>query len=615
MPRTILGISAFYHDSAATIVREGKIEAAAQEERFTRKKHDERFPENAIGFCLNHSNTTANEIDYVAFYEKPFLKFDRLIETYLRYAPKGFRSFCAAMPQWLRTKLHHPRVIREALGKGFSKPILFVDHHMSHAASAFFPSPFEKAAIVTLDGVGEWDTTSIAFGDGNRIEMLKSLKFPHSIGLLYSAFTYFLGFRVNSGEYKLMGLAPYGRPKYVSRIEEKLIDRKADGSFALEMQYFTYPHTLEMVGDAFQNLFGFPRRRPEERITQEHMDLAASIQVVAEKLIVRICEYAKQLTGSNRLCLAGGVALNCVANGKLLKSDLFDKIWIQPASGDAGGSLGAALFAYYQLLNRERVVTPQDSMEGSLLGPSYSTEEIEEALNTDRAIFERYTEENELLRTVAQDISQGKAVGWFQGRMEFGPRALGARSILGDPRSDDMQSKLNLKIKYRESFRPFAPSVLKSDAHRYFDLEDESPYMLLVAPVSDSIRRTLNEEEQAAMEGPDLNDRVQVCRSDLPAVTHVDFSARVQTVDESRNGRYYRLLQTFKETTGCSTLINTSFNVRGEPIVNTPSDALRCFCTTEMDTLVIEDFVLRKESQPGELIEKYKRHAQSFQLD
>ena len=615
MPRTILGISAFYHDSAAAIVREGKVESAAQEERFTREKHDERFPEHAIRFCLNHSNTTANEVDYVAFYEKPFLKFDRLIETYLSYAPMGFRSFCAAMPQWLKTKLHHPRVIRKALGKGFSKPILFVDHHMSHAASAFFPSPFEKAAIVTLDGVGEWDTTSIAIGDGNHIEMLKSLKFPHSIGLLYSAFTYFLGFRVNSGEYKLMGLAPYGRPTYVSRIEKKLIDQKADGSFALDMRYFTYPHTLEMVGDAFQNLFGFPRRRPEERITQEHLDLAASIQMVAEKLIVRICEYAKQLTGANQLCLAGGVALNCVANGKLLKSGLFDQIWVQPASGDAGGSLGAALFAYYQLLNRERVVTLQDSMGGSLLGPSYSPDEIEEALNTDRAIFERHTEENELLQAAVEDIAQGKAVGWFQGRMEFGPRALGARSILGDPRSDNMQSKLNLKIKYRESFRPFAPSVLREDAKTYFDLDDESPYMLLVAPVSDSIRRTLSEKENAAMESPDLNDRVQVRRSELPAITHVDCSARIQTVDESRNGKYGRLLQTFKKATGCSALINTSMNVRGEPIVNTPSDALRCFCATEMDTLVIENFILRKESQPRGLIDKYKRHAESFQLD
>ena len=615
MQRTILGISAFYHDSAATIVREGKIEAAAQEERFTREKHDERFPEHAINFCLNHSNTTANEVDYVAFYEKPFLKFDRLIETYLSYAPKGFRSFCAAMPQWLRTKLHHPRAIRKALGKGFNKPILFIDHHMSHAASAFFPSPFEKAAIVTLDGVGEWDTTSVAFGDGNRIEMLKSLKFPHSIGLLYSAFTYFLGFRVNSGEYKLMGLAPYGRPRYVSLIEEKLIDQKPDGSFALDMRYFTYPHTLEMVGDAFQNLFGFPRRRLEERITQEHMDLAASIQVVAEKLIVGICQYAKKLTGSNQLCLAGGVALNCVANGKLLRSGLFDKIWIQPASGDAGGSLGAALFAYYQLLNRERDIAPLDSMEGSLLGPSYSPDEIEEALNTEGAIFEHHTKENELLQAAVEDIAQGKAVGWFQDRMEFGPRALGARSILGDPRSDEMQSRLNLKIKYRESFRPFAPSVLKEDAQRYFDLKDDSPYMLLVAPVNDSIRRTLNQKEKAAMESSNLNDRVQVRRSDLPAITHLDFSARVQTVDKVRNQRYYRLLQSFREATGCSLLINTSFNVRGEPIVNTPRDALRCFCATEMDTLVIENFILRKESQPRELIEKYKRHAESFQLD
>ncbi|MDE0769171.1 MAG: carbamoyltransferase [Opitutaceae bacterium] len=615
MSKTILGISAFYHDSAAAVVREGKIEAAAQEERFTRIKHDERFPDNAISYCLEHSETDAKEIDYIAFYEKPFLKFDRLIETYLAYAPRGFRSFCKAMPQWLRTKLHHPRVIRKALGKGFDSPILFIEHHMSHAASAFFPSPFEKSAIVTLDGVGEWDTTSIAVGEGNRIEMLKSLKFPHSIGLLYSAFTYFLGFRVNSGEYKLMGLAPYGRPEYVSQIEEKLLDVKEDGSFALNMDYFTYPYTLAMVGKEFERLFGFQRRRPENTIRQEHMDLAASIQVVAERLVLNVCRQAKKITGADNLCLAGGVALNCVANGKLLKSGLFKKIWIQPASGDAGGALGAALFAYYQLLNRKREISPQDSMEGSRLGPSYSPNEIEKALKAVGAHYERYSDEEQLLKSTAERIAGGKIVGWFNGRMEFGPRALGGRSILGDPRSSDMQSRMNLKIKYRESFRPFAPSVLTEDAPLYFDLAEESPYMLIVAPINETIRAQLAEEERKLMEDADLTKRVNVRRSDLPAITHVDMSARIQTVDAQRGGRYFKLLQAFKEATGCGVLVNTSFNVRGEPIVNTPMDAIRCFLATEMDTLVIEDFVLHRESQPEELLERFRTHIENFKLD
>jgi|TARA_B110000467_G_scaffold155562_1_gene167978 carbamoyltransferase len=615
MSKTILGISAFYHDSAAAVVREGKIEAAAQEERFTRIKHDERFPDNAISYCLEHSETDAKEIDYIAFYEKPFLKFDRLIETYLAYAPRGFRSFCKAMPQWLRTKLHHPRVIRKALGKGFDSPILFIEHHMSHAASAFFPSPFEKSAIVTLDGVGEWDTTSIAVGEGNRIEMLKSLKFPHSIGLLYSAFTYFLGFRVNSGEYKLMGLAPYGHPEYVSQIEEKLLDVKEDGSFALNMDYFTYPYTLAMVGKEFERLFGFQRRRPENTIRQEHMDLAASIQVVAERLVLNVCRQAKKITGADNLCLAGGVALNCVANGKLLKSGLFKKIWIQPASGDAGGALGAALFAYYQLLNRKREISPQDSMEGSRLGPSYSPNEIEKALKAVGAHYERYSDEEQLLKSTAERIAGGKIVGWFNGRMEFGPRALGGRSILGDPRSSDMQSRMNLKIKYRESFRPFAPSVLTEDAPLYFDLAEESPYMLIVAPINETIRAQLAEEERKLMEDADLTKRVNVRRSDLPAITHVDMSARIQTVDAQRGGRYFKLLQAFKEATGCGVLVNTSFNVRGEPIVNTPMDAIRCFLATEMDTLVIEDFVLHRDSQPEELLERFRTHIENFKLD
>jgi carbamoyltransferase len=615
MPKTILGISAFYHDSAAAVVREGKIEAAAQEERFTRIKHDERFPDNAISYCLEHSKMTAREVDYIAFYEKPFLKFDRLIETYLAYAPRGFRSFCKAMPQWLRTKLHHPRVIRKALGKGFDKPILFVEHHMSHAASAFYPSPFEKSAIVTLDGVGEWDTTSICLGDGNRIEMLKSLKFPHSIGLLYSALTYFLGFRVNSGEYKLMGLAPYGQPEYVAQIEEKLLDLKEDGSFALNMDYFTYPYALAMVGKEFERLFGFRRRHPEDAIKQEHMNLAASIQIVAERLVVNVCRHAKEITGADNLCLAGGVALNCVANGKLIKTGLFKNIWIQPASGDAGGALGAALFTYYQLLNRKREISPEDSMEGSRLGPSYSDHDIENALKEAGAQYEHYSDEKQLLRTTAEHIAGGRVVGWFNGRMEFGPRALGGRSILGDPRSGDMQSRMNLKIKYRESFRPFAPSVLKEDGPLYFDLVEESPYMLLVAPISELIRAQLTEEEKVIMEDVDLTKRVNVRRSELPAITHVDMSARIQTVDALRSGRYFKLLQAFKEATGCGVLVNTSFNVRGEPIVNTPNDAIRCFLATEMDTLVIEDFVLHRESQPIELLQRYRNHMDRFKLD
>lgn len=615
MSKTILGISAFYHDSAATVVRDGKIEAAAQEERFTRKKHDESFPSNAISYCLENSNISEAQIDYVAFYEKPFLKFDRLIETYLAYVPYGFRSFCRAIPQWLRTKLHHPRFIRKALGKDFNSPVLFIEHHMSHAASAFFPSPFEKAAIVTIDGVGEWDTTSIAYGEGNRIEMLKSLKFPHSIGLLYSAFTYFLGFRVNSGEYKLMGLAPYGRPEYVSLIEEKLLDEKSDGSFALNMDYFTYPHTLEMVGSEFEKLFGFQRRRPEETIRQEHMNLAASIQIVAERLILNICKHAKEATGADNLCLAGGVALNCVANGKLHKSGLFKKIWIQPASGDAGGSLGAALFAYYQLLDRKREASPDDSMQGSRLGPSYESQEIEKELQACGASYERFSDEEPLLEAIAQQIAKGSVVGWFNGRVEFGPRALGGRSILGDPRSSEMQSRMNLKIKYRESFRPFAPSVMKEDVSLYFDLAGESPYMLLVAPIRNSICSKLSEEEKTAMEDPDLAKRVNVRRSELPAITHVDLSARIQTLDAERDGRYYRLVKCFKEATGCGVLVNTSFNVRGEPIVNTPSDAIRCFLATEMDILVLEDFVLHRESQPRALLERYRNHVETFDLD
>ena len=615
MSKTILGISAFYHDSAAALVKNGEITAAAQEERFTRKKHDEVFPTQAVAYCLKEAGLKAESLDYVAFYEKPLLKFDRLIETYLAYAPRGFRSFSKAIPQWLKTKLHHPREIRKALKKEYKGSILFIEHHMSHAASAFFPSPFEEAAILTLDGVGEWDTTSIAVGEGNSIKMLKTISFPHSVGLLYSAFTYFTGFRVNSGEYKLMGLAPYGQPRFVNLILEKLVDLKADGSFALNMAFFTYPYALTMTGSAFEQLFGIKRRQPDEQLEQVHMDLAASIQIVTEKLVRGLAVHAREITGKKKLCLAGGVALNCVANGEILRGKIFDDVWIQPAAGDAGGALGAALFTHYQLLGNERKVQPRDSMQGSLLGPRWTNEAIEDAIIAEEAVHKRLDIESSLLENIVGHLSEGKVVGWFSGRMEFGPRALGSRSILGDPRSSDMQSRMNLKIKFRESFRPFAPSVLEEDTSDYFEAIDSSPYMLLVAPVEDSIRNDLSKEEQTLMIDPDLRKRVNVKRSTIPAITHVDYSARVQTVTEERHGRYYRLIKAFKERTGCSVLVNTSFNVRGEPIVNTPKDALRCFLSTGMDVLVMENCILLKTDQAPELIARYKGHEQSFDLD
>jgi carbamoyltransferase len=615
MPKNILGISAYYHDSAAALVSDGRISAAAQEERFSRKKHDERFPEHAVQFCLQEAGITADDLDYVVFYLFPFLKFDRLIETYLAYAPRGFWSFSKAIPLWLKTKLHHPRKIRKALKKQYKGPILFVEHHMSHAASAFYPSPFEEAAIVTLDGVGEWDTTSIAIGEGNNIRMLKTISFPHSIGLLYSAFTYFTGFRVNSGEYKLMGLAPYGTPEYVDLILEKLVDIKADGSFALNMDYFTYPYGLTMTGKAFETLFGIKRRRPEEQLEQVHMDIAASIQVVTEKMVHALALHAREITGKDKLCLAGGVALNCVANGKILREGLFDDVWIQPAAGDAGGALGAALFTHYQLQGNDRTTDPQDSMRGSLLGSHWSNDEIETAIAAEGAVHKRVDDESSLLETTAKLLSEDHVVGWFAGRMEFGPRALGSRSILGDPRSGEMQSRMNLKIKFRESFRPFAPSALEEDTSDYFEGIESSPYMLLVAPVDQAIRKDLSEEAQALMEDPDLMKRVNVERSTLPAITHVDYSARVQTVTEARHGRYHRLISAFKARTGCGVLVNTSFNVRGEPIVQTPQDALRCFLSTGMDVLVMENCVLMKQDQPEELLARYKGYEQSFDLD
>ena len=615
MSKTILGISAFYHDSAAALVRDGRIEAAAQEERFTRRKHDERFPVHAVEYCLEEVGIEPEALDYVVFYEKPLLKFDRLIETYLAYVPRGFRSFATAIPQWLKTKLHHPQEILKSLNKSYKGPILFVEHHLSHAASAFYPSPFEEAAIITLDGVGEWDTTSLAVGEGNRIRMLKTIHFPHSIGLLYSAFTYFTGFRVNSGEYKMMGLAPYGKPQFADLILDKLVDMKSDGSFALDTDYFTYPHGLTMTGARFESLFGVRRREPTEAIAQVHMDLAASVQLVTEQLIRGVALHARQVTGKDKLCLAGGVALNCVSNGKLLREKLFEDLWIQPAAGDAGGSLGAALFTHYQLLDHDRMLDPLDHMQGSRLGPRFGNTSIETALENEGAVYRRIDDESALLEKTAQLLAAEEVVGWFCGRMEFGPRALGSRSIIGDPRSSKMQSRMNLKIKFRESFRPFAPSVLEEDVAGYFEDVEISPYMLLVAKVDSRIRRALTSEEETLMQDPDLIKRVNVERSTLPAITHVDLSARLHTVDEQRHGRYYRLLREFKRLTGCSVLVNTSFNVRGEPIVRSPHEALRCFLATDMDVLVLEDFMLHKSHQPKPLLQKYRGYAETFELD
>lgn len=611
----ILGISAFYHDSAACLVVDGRIVAAAQEERFTRKKHDHRFPENAVRYCLKEAGLTEADVDYAVFYEKPYQKFDRLLETYLQFAPQGWASFFLAMPLWLKQKLHLPREIRKGLGKGFKAPICYTRHHESHAASAFFPSPFDEAAILTLDGVGEWDTATIGVGRGNRIELLKSMSFPHSLGLLYSAFTYFTGFRVNSGEYKLMGLAPYGRPIYADAIREKLIDLQDDGSFAMDLSFFNYCAGLTMTNDRFAALFGGPARAPESPITQREMDLAASIQQVTEEIVLRMASEAKRLTGMKHLCLAGGVALNCVANGRLLREKIFDDLWIQPAAGDAGGALGAAIFLHYQLLENPRPTQPHDAMQGALLGPRFSNDEIRAVLDAAKAPYHFVADEAQLLDTVAGLLAEGKVVGWFQGRMEFGPRALGARSILGDPRSAAMQATMNLRIKFRESFRPFAPSVLAEDVAEYFEDLPLSPYMLQVARVNRRLDVPVSEPDRAKMASdPDLRQRLNIPRSTLPAVTHVDMSARVQTVDEARNGRYARLLCAFKRRTGCSVLINTSFNVRGEPIVGSPEDALRCFLNTDMDVLVLENCVLHKTEQPAASVNR-TAYLADFKLD
>ena len=594
----IVGVSAYYHDSAVALIRDGDIVACAQEERFTRKKHDAAFPCNALRYCLEQAQVGAAEIDKVAFYDKPFLKFERLLETYLMFAPRGFRSFRMAMPVWLREKLFLKDLLAREL-KAFDSQVawadrlLFGEHHLSHAASAFYPSPFDEAAVLTLDGVGEWATTSVAIGCGNSLEVQREIHFPHSLGLLYSAFTYYAGFKVNSGEYKLMGLAPYGEARYVDQIRKHLIDIKSDGSFRLNMDYFDYCTGLRMTNERFASLFGGAARSADEAITQRHMDLAASVQQVTEEVMLKLTASVQAQTGMKNLCLAGGVALNCVANGKVLRQGRFDRIWIQPAAGDAGGALGAALSGWYGYLGQPRSASADgDQMKGSYLGPGFAQEEIERRLHAAGAQFE-VVAENELLHRCALDIANEKALGWFQGRMEFGPRALGGRSILADPRSATMQKTLNLKVKQRESFRPFAPSVRRQDVADWFELDADSPYMLLVANVSEQRRVAVNEARQAQSGFAKLD----VVRSQIPAVTHVDYSARVQTVDAQTNPRYFALLSEFNELTGCPVLVNTSFNVRGEPIVCTPEDAFRCFMATDIDVLAIGDCYLRKEEQ------------------
>ncbi|MBI4383686.1 MAG: carbamoyltransferase [Nitrospinae bacterium] len=587
----ILGISAFYHDSAACLVVDGEIAAAAQEERFTRKKHDQNFPSRAVAYCLKEAGISAKDLNYVGFYDKPFIKFERILETYLSVAPKGLRSYLKALPPWLKEKLWTRRNIRENLG--YWGPVLFAEHHESHAASAFFPSPFEEAAVLTMDGVGEWATASIGAGRGNRVEMLKELRFPHSLGLLYSAFTYYLGFKVNSGEYKVMGLAPYGRPQYAHLIRERLLDLRDDGSFRMDLEYFNYVSGLTMTGEKFHALFGGPPRRPESRLTQREMDIAASLQAVTEEIMLKMARHARQLTGLKNLCLAGGVALNCVGNGKILKEKIFDGIWIQPAAGDAGGALGIALFVWHQVLGKERRVNGKDFMKGACLGPRYDNDGIKGFLDRNKIPYRRL-DDRELIRETVRRLKDEKVIGWFQGRMEFGPRALGARSIIGDARSPKMQSVMNLKIKHRESFRPFAPSVLEGKVHEWFDMDSSSPYMLLVADVREDKKREMT-EEQKKLFGIDL---LNVPRSRVPAVTHVDYSARIQTVGREAHPRYHDLIKAFEEETGCPLLINTSFNVRGEPIVCSPEDAYRCFMRTEMDCLVMENFVLDKLDQP-----------------
>lgn len=611
--KTILGISAFYHDSAATILVDGKIIAAAQEERFTRKKHDPSYPFNAIEFVLNFAKIKLSEVDQIIFFEKPFLKFERLLETYVAFAPRGFKSFCMAMPLWLKDKLFQKKMLFDKLKRhdnNFNdiKKIYFSDHHLSHAASAFFPSPFEEAVVLTADGVGEWATTTVAIGKGNNLEIKKEIHFPHSLGLLYSAFTYYTGFKVNSGEYKLMGLAPYGSPIYEDKIKNNLIDIKEDGSFHLDQSYFNYSTGLTMTNKKFDNLFSQKVRDPKnEQLKQFHMDIAASIQKVTEDVMIKIAKSLKKEFNISNLCLAGGVALNCVANGKILKEKIFDNIWVQPAAGDAGGSLGAALALWYIEQNNPRTIDNEDSMQGSYLGPKYLQKDIEEQLDAAGAKYEIFKDE-ELLDKTATDIANEEAIGWFQGRMEFGPRALGGRSILGDPRSEKMQKNLNLKVKFRESFRPFAPSILREDLSEWFDLNVDSPYMLMVSNINKdkAIKMT---EDQKNLFGI---DKLNIKRSEIPAVTHVDYSARIQTVNKKTNEKYFRLIEKFKEKTNCPVLVNTSFNVRGEPIVNTPLDAFNCFMGTDLDKLVIGNCYLDKTNQNQFLKKNYKNE---FELD
>lgn len=608
---SILGISAFYHDSAAALVVDGQIVAAAQEERFTRKKHDPDFPTRAIEYCLNHAGLAPEELDYVGFYDKPFIKFERLLETYLAVAPRGFPSFLQSLPIWLKQKLHLRREMDRGLNHAYKKRYVFAEHHESHAASAFFPSPFESAAVLTVDGVGEWATASYGVGQGNRLELTHELHFPHSPGLLYSAFTYFCGFRVNSGEYKLMGLAPYGEPTYVDLILKHLVDLKDDGSFRMDMSYFDYCHGLTMTSARFEQLFGGPPRQPESPLTKREMDLAASVQVVTEEIMLRMARHIHAETGMPNLCLAGGVALNCVANGRVLREGPFENLWIQPAAGDAGGALGVALLIWHQLLGNERKVGPDDSQQGSYLGPSFSNKDVSEFLDTVGATYRTIEDEDELCDVVAGLIAEEKVVGWLQGRMEFGPRALGGRSILGDARSTQMQSVMNLKIKFRESFRPFAPSVLQERVDQFFEMRpgEKSPYMLLVAPVQEARRTSQTDSAATGL------DKLKETRSDVPAVTHVDYSARVQTVDAQRHGRYYKLLRQFEEKTGSPVVINTSFNVRGEPIVCTPEEAYRCFVSTNMDALVLEGCVLLKADQPNAQQHDIDEYLGQFQLD
>jgi carbamoyltransferase len=609
----ILGVSAFYHDSAAALIEDGYILAAAQEERFTRKKHDAAFPKQAITYCLEEAGFTLDQIDYVAFYDKPFLKFERLIETYLAFAPRGFQSFKMAMPVWLKEKLFQKDLLHKQFKEfdpdfDWQNKLLFSEHHMSHAASAFFPSPFEEAVVLTMDGVGEWATTSVAIGKSNTLEMTKEIHFPHSLGLLYSALTYYTGFRVNSGEYKVMGLAPYGEPKYKQLMLDHLIDVKDDGSFRLNQKYFDYCTGLTMTNANFDDLFGAPPRKPEELLVQRHMDLAASVQAVTEEVVLKLTRSLAKDTGQKNLCLAGGVALNCVANGKILRDGAFENVWVQPAAGDAGGALGAALAAYHLHKDGPRTV-PQtgDAMQGSYLGPSYDDDDVTKRLEAAGAKFETLTEKK-MIDITAQALADGKAIGWFQGRMEFGPRALGGRSFLGDARSPEMQKQLNLKVKYRESFRPFAPSVLCEDVSDWFNIDSDSPYMLIVSDVKEDHRRQMTDEENALFG----IDKLNVQRSDIPAVTHVDYSARIQTVHAETHPQYHALITKFKELTGCPIVVNTSFNVRGEPIVCTPEDAFRCFMGTDTELLVIGNVILHKDKQDSALKQDY---TQAFELD